>query len=98
MRRGLFHGAQLAANVQGREDPGGMTLVPLEVAAGQLAAQVVEQEVPAEGQLQALDIETEGRAVEGFEILSREVLETGGGQVAHVRRIGVGIVRAEVRR
>jgi hypothetical protein len=96
--RWLFHGAQLAANVQGGEDPGGVTLVPLEVAAGERAAQVVEHKVPAEGQFQALDVKAKWRAVEGFEILSREVLEAGGGQVADVGGIGVGIVRAEVRR
>lgn len=88
----------MAANVQGGEDPGSVTLVPLEVAAGERAAQVVEHKVPAEGQLQALDVEAEGRAVEGFEILSSEVLEAGGSQMADVRGIGVGIVRAEVRR
>ena len=96
--RRLFHGAQVATNIQGGEDPGGMTLVPLEVAAGERAAQVVEHQVAAEGQLQGLDIEAEGSAVEGFEILSRQVLEAGCGQVADVRGIGVGIVRAEVRR
>jgi len=58
-----------------------MTLVPLEVAAGERAAKVVEQEVPAEGQLQALDIEAKGRTIEGFEVLSGQVLEAGGGQM-----------------
>src|SRR6266481_2430017 len=88
----------MAANIEGGEDPGGMALVPLEIAASERAAQVIEHKIAAKGQLQVLDIETEGRAVEGFEILSGEVLEAGGGQMADVRGIGVGIVRAEVRR
>ena len=94
----LFDGAEVAANVQGGEDPGSMTLIPFEVAAGKRSTQVVEHKVAAEGQLQALDIEAKGRAIEGTEVLSGEVLEAGGGQMADVRGIGVGIVRAEVRR
>src|SRR5690349_3240212 len=93
----LFDGAEVAANVQGGEDPGSMTLIPLEVAAGKRSTQVVEHKVAAEGQLQALDIEAKGRTIEGFEVLSGQVLEAGGGQMTDVRGIGVGIVRAEVR-
>src|SRR3954463_8120817 len=94
--RRLFYGAQLAANIQGGEEPCGMALIPFEITPGERAAQVVEYKVAAEGQVEIFDIEAKGRAVEGFEILSGEVLEAGSGQMADVCGIGVGIVRAEV--
>ena len=89
---------QLAPDVERREHPGGVALVPLQRPPRQESPHVVQHEVAAERQFHLDDVEAVGRPGEGREILPGEILETGRRQMPPVSRIDVGIVRAEVRR
>ena len=74
-----------------------MPFIPRERPAGNQAAQAVQKEVVAERDPAIQDAESERRTGKPFERLAREMPETGGGQVVAMRRVGEGIVRAEVR-
>lgn len=92
-----FPGPQPAPDIQRREDPGGVPLVPLQGPPREETPHIVQQEVPAEGQFHADDLEAVRRTGECREILPGEVLEAPRGHVPLVGRIDVGVVRAEMR-
>jgi len=93
----LLTRAQPAPDIQRGEDPGRVPFVPLHRPPCEEAPHVVQQEVPAERQLHADNIETVGRTGECREILPGEILETGGRHMPLVGRIDIGVVRAEMR-
>src|ERR1700690_3142634 len=93
----LFPRAEMGADVERGENPGGMPLVPFYRTVRQEAAQIVQNEVAPERQLDADDVEAAGRSSEGRKVPAGEVVEAGGGQVTLVGGIDVGVMRAKVR-
>ena len=94
----LFHRAQMAADIQGGEHPSRMPLIPFEISSSQRVPQIIQNKIPAKGQFHAHNIEAKGRPVKALEMLPRQMVETGRRQMTYMRRIGIRIVRAEMRR
>src|SRR5579872_5838739 len=88
----------MTSNIQGREYPGCMPLIPFEISASQRAPHIIQNKIPAKGQLDTHNIEAKRRPVKALEMFPRQMLETGRRQVTDMRRIGIRIVRAEMRR
>jgi len=88
---------QVPANIEGRQSPCRVPLVPLQRKPRQHATQIIQYNVPAERQLYTYNLKSERCTREAREILAREVFKTRGGQMPLVCRIDIGIVRAEVR-
>ena len=93
----VFNNFQGAVDFLRGEDPRRVPFIPRERPAGDGAAQSVQKKIVAEADTAIQDVEAEGRAGKPFERLTGKMPEALGGQVMAMRRVGEGIVRAEVR-
>jgi len=81
----------VATNIECGKNPRGVPLVPLQRSAGDEAAQIVEHEIAAEGELAIDNLEAVRRAGEGREVVAGEILEAGRRQVAAVRGVDASV-------
>lgn len=88
----------MAADILRREYPRRVALIPFQIAPRQKTSYSIQKKILAKCQLQFLDGKPYIRAAKCGEVLSREVLEAARRQVPHVSGIGVGVMRAEMRR